>query len=362
MSLILPCKKFDPWIYLKGTVNNAREVNMATFRERFLKGEIPFDDIFDLTDEWNMSDNPETLREYLGLTAQEEDVWIDESDEALEELMNREKNRKILFSDIDGTLLCDDKTLPDDLREVLHEISAKGHPIVLSTGRYLPSALRQFKQLGIPSQGCYLISCNGAQIYDIGADRMVRETRIDRENVLMCFDAAEKFGIHIQTYNRTHVISRKDTPDLQLYCKIQKIPSLVTDDIYSVLENDPPKLLVIDEDHDRVVAFHDLLKELSAGKVDCFFSNPWYLEIVSPGINKGWAVKWLCDHLLIPLEHSVAAGDAENDISMIKAAGHGIAMLNATQDVKDSADLITEKDNNHSGLVSPLKKLFLDTD
>lgn len=62
-----------------------------TFRERFMSGEAEFEEIFDLTDQWNFSDDLRTLREFLGLTADEEDVWISESDEALEELMNKER-------------------------------------------------------------------------------------------------------------------------------------------------------------------------------------------------------------------------------------------------------------------------------
>lgn len=61
------------------------------FRERYMNHETEFDEIFDLTDEWNFSDETCTLREYLGLTAQEEDVWISESDEALELLMEQER-------------------------------------------------------------------------------------------------------------------------------------------------------------------------------------------------------------------------------------------------------------------------------
>ncbi len=68
------------------------EEGKAKFRERFMNGETEFDEIFDLTDEWNFSDTTVTLREYLGLTADEEDVWISESDEALEELMLKERN------------------------------------------------------------------------------------------------------------------------------------------------------------------------------------------------------------------------------------------------------------------------------
>ena len=63
------------------------------FRERYMRHEAEFEEIFVLKDEWNFSDETCTLREYLGLTAQEEDVWISESDEALEELLEKERIR-----------------------------------------------------------------------------------------------------------------------------------------------------------------------------------------------------------------------------------------------------------------------------
>lgn len=62
-----------------------------TFRERYMKHETDFEEIFTLTDKWNFSDETCTLREYLGLTAEEEDVWISESDEALELLLEQER-------------------------------------------------------------------------------------------------------------------------------------------------------------------------------------------------------------------------------------------------------------------------------
>ncbi len=63
-----------------------------TFRERYMKHETDFEEIFSLTDEWNFSDEVCTLREFLGLTAEEEDVWISESDEALEQLLEKERS------------------------------------------------------------------------------------------------------------------------------------------------------------------------------------------------------------------------------------------------------------------------------
>ena len=59
------------------------------FKELYLAGEIEFEEIY--VEKWNNSDEPCTLREYLGLNAQEEDVWIEDSDEALQELLDSQK-------------------------------------------------------------------------------------------------------------------------------------------------------------------------------------------------------------------------------------------------------------------------------
>ena len=62
------------------------------FRERYMKHETDFEEIYELTEQWNFSDETCTLREFLGLTPEEEDVWISESDEALEQLLEKERN------------------------------------------------------------------------------------------------------------------------------------------------------------------------------------------------------------------------------------------------------------------------------
>lgn len=58
------------------------------FKERYQAGEIPFEEIDRYISRWNNSDDPRTLAQYLGLNAREEDVWIDESDEALQDLLD----------------------------------------------------------------------------------------------------------------------------------------------------------------------------------------------------------------------------------------------------------------------------------
>lgn len=94
-----------------------------TFKERFFLGEIPFEDIDRYTSRWNFSDETCTLAAYLGLNGEEEDVWISQSDEALEALLEKEKAAylacptKILFTDLDGTLLNNNKEISPANRE-----------------------------------------------------------------------------------------------------------------------------------------------------------------------------------------------------------------------------------------------------
>ena len=66
-------------------------VGDETFKERYLSGEIPFEEIDRYVSRWNNSDDPRTLAQYLGLNAEEEDVWIDVSDEALQDMLDSQK-------------------------------------------------------------------------------------------------------------------------------------------------------------------------------------------------------------------------------------------------------------------------------
>lgn len=62
-----------------------------TFKEKYLAGEIDFETIDDYIDEWNNSTTSDTLATFLGLNDEEEDLWIEESDEALKDYLDRKK-------------------------------------------------------------------------------------------------------------------------------------------------------------------------------------------------------------------------------------------------------------------------------
>lgn len=331
-----------------------------TFRERYMRHEAEFEEIFDLTDEWNFSDDSRTLREFLGLTVSEEDIWISESDEALELFMEQERKTKILFTDLDGTLLDDDKEITAGNRQAINEALALGHKIVISTGRPLASARIQAERLGLTKEGCYAISYNGGQIYDSFHKTTVYGKEYPSDLIAPVFQAAHEAGLHVQTYSDTHIVSERDTKALRRYADTSGVPVVVTDNAVNEVGGKAYKLLVIDyHDHQKLLDFQSQVLAKYAGRIDSFFSNDYFLEIVPTGVSKGFAVQWMCDFLQIPIENSVAAGDAQNDIPMLEAAHVGAVMCNAFPGIAEHGTYMTKADNNHDGVAEIIRRFIL---
>lgn len=269
-------------------------------------------------------------------------------------------NRKILFTDLDGTLLNDRKEISPGNRAAVDEALARGHIIVISTGRPLASARVQASRLGLNTKGCYVIAFNGAQIYDIFHEKTVYGKGIPLSLVSPIFHAAEERQLHIQTYNDAYILSGHDTDELKEYARINGLPCLIRPDITDVLTEPPYKLIAIDyRDKEKLLQFQKEILSRYGNSLDSFFSNEAFLEIVPAGISKGFAVKWMCDYLNISLEDSVAAGDAQNDIPMLEAAHTGAVMCNAFPGIARHGNYITHADNNHDGVAEIIHRFIL---
>ncbi len=269
--------------------------------------------------------------------------------------------KKIFFTDLDGTLLNDEKLISKGNQEAIDEALAAGHKIVIATGRPLASASIQAERLGLMREGCYAIVFNGAQIYDLGDQKTLYGKGVPEELVVPIFRRAEELDLQVQTFSDHEVLTERDRPEVHHYVERTLQKFKVVPDIAAELTGDPYKILAIDESrHDVLVQFQQELLNKYSGILDAYFSNDAYLEIVSDQISKGYAVEWLCGYLGIPIENSVAAGDAPNDLPMLKAAHVGAAMANAYPEVMDLADYVTKNDNNHDGVAEIIRKFILE--
>lgn len=267
---------------------------------------------------------------------------------------------RILFTDLDGTLLNDAKEVTPGNQAAIDEALAKGHKIVVTTGRPLASARVCAANAGLTKEGCYVICFNGGQIYDPYHDETVFGKTFSRETAVKIIEEAARRELHIQGYSKTHILALKENPELIQYGNINHLPYEIVENADAMVPADPYKLIAISsEDKTKNDRFQREVLEPLGGTVDSFFSNDAYLEIVPKGVSKGFAVRWFCEYLGIPLENSVAAGDAQNDVEMLKAAHVGAVMCNAFPGIAQYGNYITEHDNNHDGVAEIIRRFIL---
>ena len=267
---------------------------------------------------------------------------------------------RILFTDLDGTLLNDQKKVTSQTQKAIDDALAAGHKIVITTGRPLASGLTCAKETGLIKEGCYVIAFNGGQIYDPFHKKTIYGKNIPRETARYIFSEAVKRNLHIQGYSDTHVLSLKKSPELLRYVKGTGHPYKIVNTVEEAVPADMYKILAISyDDREGEDRFKEEVVDQLKETVHGFYSNDAYLEIVPQGISKGFAVKWMCQYLGIPIENSVAAGDAENDIEMLKAAQIGAVMCNAFPGVREYGNYVTVNDNNHDGVGEIIHKFIL---
>lgn len=267
---------------------------------------------------------------------------------------------KILFTDLDGTLLDDEKNISQENRQAISRALSQGHRIVVASGRPLVSARAQSEKLGLNTDGCYVISYNGACIYDFGRKQILFSKAVPLDRLREIFDAAYSYGIHAQTYSDTNVLSERDNACIQNYSRTTGVPMEIVPDVPAALSHSPYKVLFIHEsDRNLLERFRRDMQKRYLDQFHLFFSDKLYLELVTAGVSKGAAVETLCQLLSVPIANSIAVGDAENDISMIQAAHTGAVMANASDRIKQFGNYITEADNNHSGVAEVIRKFLL---
>ncbi len=244
-------------------------------------------------------------------------------------LKNKERaNIKLIALDIDGTILDGNGTVSEANQEAIRLAQEKGIYIVLSTGRSLITCQHIAESLNISS---YLITANGSEIWDFATGNLVERHLIAPERIQMMWDLAHTHQINFWTLT-TEKVWREEFPnDPTIYEWLKFGYDTPDDDLrHMILE----KLKQYDE------------FELSN-------SSPTNIEVNAKGVNKGTGLLKVCQLLGISVEEVMAIGDSLNDISMIKEAGYGIAMGNAQEIVKETANWTTAT-NKESGVAKAI--------
>jgi Cof subfamily protein (haloacid dehalogenase superfamily) len=240
---------------------------------------------------------------------------------------------RLLALDLDGTLLTEDCQLPMGHALAVQEIRRLGVQVAIATGRGLMTARLPWEQIGGMGP---LVCFNGGWIGHPTDGTMVQKTLGeadvhhiigalgDRDGVVCCYpDAVTWVMSHETRLTRT-------------WSRLYQVPIRLMADLRSAWRGPSLKILYVD-DPATVSECCAHLQQALRGRFEVVISQPDRMEILPLGITKGWGVQRLAEHLGIPRESVWAVGDADNDLEMIRWAGHGCAMGQANMKVRKAA-------------------------
>ena len=265
---------------------------------------------------------------------------------------------KLIALDMDGTLLNSDKQISAENKAAIAAAREKGVVVVLASGRPLNGMKPQLEELGMTTENDYVLSYNASLVQKVKNEEVIRSQIITGADAKAIAKLAQELGVNVHAFSQEKGLI---TPALSHYTehesKITGMPITVID--FEELADDEQilKAMMIDEPELLSAAIKQLPEALYK-QFTIVQSAPFFLEFLNLNSNKGVGVEALADHLGITADEVICMGDAGNDWHMIKYAGLGVAMANATDDIKAIADHITDS-NNHDGVAKVIETFIL---
>ena len=265
-------------------------------------------------------------------------------------------NCKLIVSDFDGTLANSDNGVTDEVKNAINNFVADGGIFAVCTGRILPSILPRVRQIGLKGLG---IACQGSVVADIESGKILRNATFRAGETAEICAFFEEINTNVQAYFTDGFYS--DLPVGEKHLKLYE-------DIIGVTarHSDKPLSQVVHGENFNKVAtlcrpdeqaeLYNKIKEKFGARFDVTCSAKVLIEVSPLGETKGAAVKFLSAHYGVPIEKCCAVGDNLNDLSMIEAAGVGVAVGNAVDELKAAANYVTV--TNDEGAVARVIEKF----
>lgn len=271
---------------------------------------------------------------------------------------------KIVFFDIDGTLVTEQKIIPKSTKKAVMQLKEKGIIPVIATGR-APSLIKEVAaELGIHSA----ITMNGQ--YVVVEDQVIFQNPLPAESVARLSTVAQANGHSIAfcgsegiTGNSIILLANRGwLKKLYPFAK-RWVPKRVITRLNRLVSKKkiPEEQFANRTIYQCVVAADEQTRYLyqeQFPELHMTSSNAYAVDIVSGGMSKAIGIQKVLDHLELDIEETMAFGDSLNDLEMLQAVGLGIAMGNSKPELKEVADQTTG-DVGEDGIYQALAVLGL---
>lgn len=265
---------------------------------------------------------------------------------------------KMLVLDLDGTLTNSKKEITPRNRETLIRAQQEGVLLVLASGRPTYGIAPLANELQMEQFGGFILSYNGGEIIDWKSKELLHAKVLPNEVLPRLYECACRNKVALLTYDEEYIVTEypEDTY-VEKEAFLNKMAIRPAKAFLEEIHLPVPKCLIVAEP-EKLIPIEAELSLALQGEISVYRSEPYFLELVPQGIDKAQSLAVLLDKVKMKREEMVAIGDGYNDLSMIQFAGMGIAMGNAQEPVKKSANYITLT-NEEDGVAEAVEKFFL---
>ncbi|MDQ1143995.1 Cof subfamily protein (haloacid dehalogenase superfamily) [Bacillus sp. SORGH_AS 510] len=256
-------------------------------------------------------------------------------------------NVRAIFIDMDGTLLTASNTISTRNMEALYRLIHQGVKVFLATGRHFEVTAPYHKEIGLQTP---MICLNGAAIHEAETGRVLqmKTVRLDEERFHQV-TAENSCNVIIHTANGLYC--KETNEEINYWTNVGQIPPQYIGDLRQANFPDVLKYSV------RTGAPSPELSALFKNEAEVINWNDGF-ELIAPNVSKWSAIKSILRTDRISPNEVVAIGDGPNDIEMLRHAGTGVAMGNASEEVKAVADFVTGHHEN-DGLAEFIERYLL---
>jgi Cof subfamily protein (haloacid dehalogenase superfamily) len=246
---------------------------------------------------------------------------------------------KLIISDIDGTIKCSGQGVSAYTKKVIDKIRNRGLFFTLASGRSLPGAMEIAQELKIDipmvlSNGCVLQKLSGEILH-----RALMPIDITRK----VFEITDQMDYDLVLFVDDQLYFKKMTTNIEpVFGRIPESCHQVGDwkNLNIKLETVNKCMVLERSSPEKLAALEDIFKNEFIGSADHYRTGIYHLEVMPMGVSKAVGLQKLVEQLGIQMEQVIAFGDYDNDADLLAAAGLGIAVENATDNVKNNADLV----------------------
>ena len=243
--------------------------------------------------------------------------------------------------DLDGTVLRQDLAITDRTLNAMRGLRERGARLVVATGRQYEGAREQAYRLGF--RGPEPVICyGGAMVRSMEGETFLHST-IDRDIGVKVLEWAEEKGLHARIFLDGRIISSPRTTSLLKHLNHPEVVEVSVVDspanwLREAAEN-PTKIVFVDYP-DRIGGWLEEARDAFSGHLFVTRSLPHYVEVGGQEGTKSHALGFLCDRWKIEPRRTLAFGDADNDIDMLRFAGRGVVVGGLTDAVREAADAV----------------------